>query len=89
MAGNEDLDPTPPQDILNLFAVAKLLSRSSSDSDKYKCAWLKAKLIRYFILSTGEFTDACSRALYISPNMPMQLPIINRIKNIFQYNISR
>ena len=42
--------------------------RSSSDPNKYKCAWLKAKVIRSSILSAREFPDSCSRALYIVPN---------------------
>ena len=46
MVYNEYLDPPPPQDILNVFAAADLLSHSSYDSNKYKRAWLKAKLIR-------------------------------------------
>ena len=43
MAYNEDLDPPPPHVISNVFAAAELSSRSSSDSDKYKCACLKAR----------------------------------------------
>ena len=46
MADNEELDPPPPQDISNVFAAADLLSQSSSDSNKYKCAWLKGEVIR-------------------------------------------
>ena len=53
MADNEELDPPPPQDISNLFSAADLLSCSSSDSAKYKRAWLKAKLIRSSYLSAG------------------------------------
>ena len=50
MADNEDLDPTPPQDIYNVFAEADLSSHSSSDSAKYKRAWLKEKNpLFYFI----------------------------------------
>ena len=51
-----------------MFAAADLLSCSSSDSDKYKCAWIKAKVIRSSILSAGEFPYACSIALYIELN---------------------
>ena len=47
MDGNEELDPPPPQDISNVFAAADLSSCSSSDSAKYKHAWIKAKVIRY------------------------------------------
>ena len=36
MAYNEDLYPPPPQDILNVFSAADVLSRSSSDSNKYE-----------------------------------------------------
>ena len=68
MADNEDLYPPPPQDISNVFAPTELSSRSSYNPDKYKCAWLKAKVISYYILSAGEFPDACSRALYIAMN---------------------
>ena len=45
MADNEELDPQPPQEINNLFAATDFSSRSSSDSAKYKCACLKAKVI--------------------------------------------
>ena len=68
MAYNEDLDPPPPQDILNVFAAAELSSHSSSDSNKYKRAWLKAKLLRSSILYAGECPDACSRVLSIELN---------------------
>ena len=68
MADNEELDPPTPHDLLNVFAVADLSSCSSCDSAKYKLAWLKAKVIRYSILSTGEFLDACSRALSVALN---------------------
>ena len=61
MTYNEDLDLTPPQDILNVFAAAYLLSRSSSDSNQYRRAYLKAKLICSSILSSGECPDSCSR----------------------------
>ena len=49
MAYNDDLDPPPPQDIPNVFAVADLSSRLSSDSNKYKRAWIKSKVIRSYI----------------------------------------
>ena len=61
MADNEDLDPPPPQYILNLFVAADLSSRSSSDSDKYKHVCLKAKVISYTILYAGECPDVCGR----------------------------
>ena len=60
MAYNEDLDPPRPWDISNVFSLEDLLDQSSSDSAKYKCAWYKARLIRYSILSAGEIPDACS-----------------------------
>ena len=63
MAYNEDLDLPPPQDISNVFAAADLSSHSSYDSNKYKCAWLKAKVIRSSILSAGECPERRSRAL--------------------------
>ena len=53
MYDNEELDTTPPQGILNVFAVAELFYRSSSDSAKYKRAWLKAKVICSSILYSG------------------------------------
>ena len=46
----------------------RLLSRSSYDLAKYKISWLKAKVIHYYILSAGEFTDACSRSLSVPIN---------------------
>ena len=52
MAGNEDIDTPPPQDISNVFAGADLSSQSSYDSVKYKHAWLGAKGIRSYILSS-------------------------------------
>ena len=67
-ADNQDLDIPTTQDISNMFAVANLSSQSSSDSGKYKRAWIKAKLINSSILSAGEFIDACSRALSIALN---------------------
>ena len=54
MADNEELDLPPPQDIYNVFSEADLLSLSSSDSAKYKHAWLKANIICYSILNAGE-----------------------------------
>ena len=48
MAYNEDLDLPLPQDISNVFAAADFSSCSSSDSNKYKRAWLKAKVIRSY-----------------------------------------
>ena len=53
LAYNEDLDPPPPHDILNVFAAADLSSQSSYDSVKYKRAWHRAKVIRSYILSSG------------------------------------
>ena len=50
---NEVIDPPPTHDILNVFAAADLLFHSSSDSDHYKCAWFKAKIICYSILYAG------------------------------------
>ena len=64
---NEDLDLPPPQDISNVFAAAEFSSRSSSDSNKYKRAWLKAEVIRSSILISGGYPDTCIRALSISP----------------------
>ena len=53
MAGNEDIDTPPPQDISNVFAAADLSSQSSYDKVKYKRAWHRAKVIRSSILSSG------------------------------------
>ena len=53
MADNEKLDHPTPQDIDNVFAESDLSYRSSSDSAKYKCAWLKEKVIRSSILYVG------------------------------------
>ena len=49
-------------------AAADLLSNSSSDSNKYKRAWIKARLIFSSILSAGEYPDVCSRELSIALN---------------------
>ena len=65
---NEGLDPPQPQYILNVFAAADLLSCSSSDSARYKRAWLKVKVIRSHILSDEECPDACSSELSIALN---------------------
>ena len=65
---NEDLDPPPPQNISDVFAASDLSSHSSSDSAKYKSAWIKEKVIRSSILSAGQCPDACSRSLSISLN---------------------
>ena len=65
---NEDIDLPPPQDISNVFAAADLSSHSSSDPNKYKLAWRKAKVIYSFILSAGECPNACIIALYIVLN---------------------
>ena len=65
---NEYLDPPPPQEISDMFALTDLSSHSSSDSAKYECAWIKAKVIFSYILSAGKYTDACIRALYIALN---------------------
>ena len=68
MAYNENLDPPPPHDISNVFAAADLSSQSSYDSVKYERAWHRAKVIRSFILSSGESPDACSRTFSIAPS---------------------
>ena len=65
MGYDEDLDPPPPQDISNIFSAADMSSHLSSDSTKYKRAWLKTKVIRSSILSAGEYSDAFIKALYI------------------------
>ena len=46
MAGNEDIDTPPKQDISNVFAAADLSSQSSYDTVKYKRAWHRVKVIR-------------------------------------------
>ena len=61
VADNEELDPRPLQDTPNVFAEANFSSSSSSDSSKYTRAWLKGKAVHYYILSSGECTNACSR----------------------------
>ena len=68
MAGNEDIDTPPPQDISNVFAAADLSSQSSYDTVKYKRVWHRAKRIRSSIISSGESPDAQSRALSIALN---------------------
>ena len=68
MAGNEDIDTPPPQDISNVFAAADFSSQSSYDTVKYKRAWHRAKGIRSSILSSGEIPYAQNRALSIALN---------------------
>ena len=68
LADNEDIYPPPPQDISNVFSAADLSSHSSSDSNRYERAWLKAKVIRSSIFPAGECPDACSRELSIALN---------------------
>ena len=68
MSDNEEIYPPPPQDILNVFATAELSSCSSSDSDKYKRAWIKTKVIRCSILYARKFPETCSRELSIALN---------------------
>ena len=68
MDGNEDIGTPPPQDILNLFAAADLLSQSSYDTVKYKRAWHRAKVICSSILSSWESPDAQSREFSIALN---------------------
>ena len=65
---NKDIDPPPPHDISNVFEAADLLSQSSYDSVKYKRAWHRVKGIRSSMLSSGESTDARSRALSTALN---------------------
>ena len=68
MAGNEDINTPPPQDISNVFAAADLSSQSSYDTVKYKRAWHREKGISSSSLSSGESLDARSRALSIALN---------------------
>ena len=51
MTDNEEIDLPPSQEISNVFAAADLSSRSSSDSAKYKRAWLK--VLRLLLLVDG------------------------------------
>ena len=53
MRYNEDIYPSPPHDISNVFAATDLSSQSSYDTVKYKRAWHRAKIIRSYILSSG------------------------------------
>ena len=64
----EDIYPPPPQDTSNVFAAVDLLSHSSSDSAKFKRAWLQTKVLRSSILYAGGFPDSLSRALSIPLN---------------------
>ena len=68
MYQKEDIDLPPPQYILNVFAAEELSSNSSYNSNKYKCAWLRSNVIRYYILSVGLCPDASSRAISIVLN---------------------
>ena len=53
MAYNEYIYPPPTHDILNVFSAADFPYQSSFDSAKYKCAWIKSKVIPPSILSAG------------------------------------
>ena len=91
MAYNEDLYIPPPHDILNVFAASDFLSSSSSGSNKYRLACLKAKVIRSSILYAGECPYACSRSLSIAPNHKeiSSIMVVNQhhfSKNICQCN---
>ena len=66
-----------------MFAATELLSHSSSDSAKYKRAWLKAKVIRSYILSFGECPDECSRELSIALNHKKVVSIMTVTGAIF------
>ena len=68
MAGNEDIDTPPPQDISNVFVAADVSSQSSYDSVQHKRAWHRAKGIRSSILSSGESPYVKSRALSVALN---------------------
>ena len=68
MGYNEDIDPSPRQNISNVFAAADLSSQSSYDTVKYKRAWHRGKGISSSVLSSGEIPDAQSRALSIALN---------------------
>ena len=83
MANNEDIDTPSPQHILNVFAAVDLSSHLSPDSNKYKHAWLKEKVICYSILSAGECTDACSISLSIALNYKQNASIIAVTSAIF------
>ena len=75
MANNEDLDTPPPQDISNVFTATDFSYHSSSDSAKYKHAWLKAKVIHSSILSAEICSDACSISLSIALNHKVTVSI--------------
>ena len=87
MTYNEDLDPPSPQDKSIVFAAADLSSRSSSDSARYKRAWLKKKVIRSSILFAGECPDACVRLLSIALNQKKIAPIIEVTSAILPKNM--
>ena len=64
MAGNEDIDTPPKQDISNVFAAADFSSQSSYDTVKYKRAWYRAEGIRSSILYSGKSPDAQTHLIY-------------------------
>ena len=68
MAYNKNIDPPLPHDISNVFSSEDLSSQSSSYPEKYKRAWLKAKVICSSILYAGEFPYACIIELSIALN---------------------
>ena len=54
MAGNEEKNTPPPQNISNVFAAADLSSQSSYDTVKYKRAWHGAKGIFFLFYLLGK-----------------------------------
>ena len=51
---------------LKIPIIAYHTSYNSYDSNKYERTWIKAKIFCVCTLSTGECSDACSRALLVA-----------------------
>eukprot|EP00978_Attheya_sp_CCMP212_P001878 scaffold3890_cov33-Attheya_sp.AAC.6 len=69
------IDPPVPQDLSNVFAASGLSSYTSTSSAEYKRSWRKAQAIKQSILSTGDTTEECSKALFIALTHPSMQPI--------------
>eukprot|EP00978_Attheya_sp_CCMP212_P024273 scaffold76016_cov51-Attheya_sp.AAC.2 len=69
------LDPPVPQDLSNVFAASGLSSYTSTSSAEYKRSWRKAQAIKESILSAGDTTEECSKALVLALTHPLMKPI--------------
>eukprot|EP00978_Attheya_sp_CCMP212_P017891 scaffold48234_cov60-Attheya_sp.AAC.5 len=69
------IDPPVPQDLLNVFAASGLSSYTSTSSAEYKRSWRKAQAIKESMLSAGDTTEECSKAVVLALTHPLMKPI--------------